>query len=101
MKTALHTREPWQWYWKESNGEADCAVIATEPPGHAIVVARCPSHQTKERWEADARLLSSGPDGLQLAKAVLAYVQDRTLSGRDQITKLANDFISKAEGCPQ
>src|SRR3990172_6978661 len=49
-----HMSEPWQWYWRTENNEADCGIFHEQTPGHAYAVARCPRYQSKEQWGADA-----------------------------------------------
>jgi hypothetical protein len=49
-----HTSEPWQWYWRQEDGEANCGVLYEERPGMAHSVCRAPRYEKEEQWEANA-----------------------------------------------
>lgn len=93
-KTA-HTPGPWTWYWRVEDEEANCGVFWEQRSGMAYAVARCPRYQTKEKWEADARLISAAPDLLEALKAVM---NDLMLLGSvtDATSMRAFEAIGKA-----
>lgn len=60
-----HTPGPWEWDWRQIDGEADCGVRWIKCEGHAYSVCRAPRYQSQEQWEADARLITAAPELLE------------------------------------
>lgn len=56
-----HTPGPWLWHWAvDRNGNADGRIHTDQRHntlGMAVCIAVSPRYQTKEQWEADARLI--------------------------------------------
>jgi hypothetical protein len=65
----------------------------------AYSVCRAPQYQTKEKWEADARLIAAAPDLLDALQAALEAL--RGSAGFDEINnakKQGKAAIAKATG---
>lgn len=103
-----YTPSPWKWYWRETDGEADCGVFSETMPGQAYSVCRAPRYQTEERWEADARLIAAAPDMLEAhyenvrcLTMLLNELQGRVEAGKLAVIQTAInrsiDVIAKAE----
>jgi hypothetical protein len=60
MSNFKHTPGPWKWYWRDRFGDDAGGVYAVDG-GIATSVCRAPRYQTKEQWEADARLIAAAP----------------------------------------
>ena len=69
-----HTPGPWDWYWRGSDGEADCGVYWEKYQGHAYSVCRAPRYQTEEQWAADARLIAAAPESHEANKLSLTVL---------------------------
>lgn len=97
-----HTPGPWTWYWRQTDGEADCSIVSEQYPGNACCVARCPRYQKQEQWRADAPLLSAAPELLAMLKQFLDYVEDTVIDYPDSFLADmhtdAKKIIAKAEG---
>lgn len=52
-----HALFPWQWDWKEENGESDCGIFYEKFPGHAYAIVHCPRYEKREQWEANASFI--------------------------------------------
>ena len=95
-----HTPGPWDWYWRESDGEADCGVYWEKYQGQAYSVCRAPRYQTEEQWAADARLIAAAPELLEALidarKQLEAY--EEALNGEDYNSPRINAAIAKATG---
>lgn len=106
---ASHTPGPWEWDWRydEERAEADCGVFTVGRSislGHAYAVARCPRYQSRERWEADARLIAAAPDLLEALTEVMdalrIHAPGTPLNNHrfDALGIKAHAAINKAEG---
>lgn len=60
-----HTPGPWQFYWREEDGEANCGVFFERRKGQAFAVARCPRYVMEKQWKADGALIAAAPDLLE------------------------------------
>lgn len=89
-----HTPGPWGWYWRHEDGEAICGVFSETRPGMAYSVCRAPRYQTKEQWEADARLIAAAPELLEALKETVCALE---VCGKDfRATEVARAVIAKA-----
>lgn len=81
---ATHAPSPWKWYWRtDENGHTDCGVFYEKREGQAYSICRAPRYQTKEQWEADARLITAAPDLLEACRFLISQVEklaDRSFS---------------------
>jgi len=41
----------WNWYWRSTDGEADCGIHAEVRTGHVYAVACCPRYMKRAEWE--------------------------------------------------
>lgn len=94
-----HTPGPWEWDWRQIDGEADCGVRWMKREGHAYSVCRAPRYQSQEQWEADARLIAAAPDLLSalIAMEAKASKQNWNDAYPDQL-EAARAAIAKATG---
>jgi len=80
-KKLSHTPGPWDWYWKvrRDDGviEADCGVVASPYNDMRNIrsICRAPRYETKEQWEANARLISAAPKLLFILENIV-FSQD-------------------------
>lgn len=96
-----HTPGPWKYYWREDEnykGQADCGVYSEVRKGHAYSVCRAPRHQSKEQWEADARLIAAAPDLLAALKVSRAFLLRLGASVEGATIEAIDAAIAKAEG---
>lgn len=63
-----HTPGPWQWYWREEDGEANCGVFHEERKGLARSICRAPRYEQRDQWEHNARLIAAVPELLEQCK---------------------------------
>lgn len=101
MSKTPHRQGPWKWYWRVEDGVPDCGVYSEMRIGMAYAVARCPKLQSKEQWEADARLIAAAPELLEVAQAYIELVDDLIVGGYCEPStqgQLARAVIAKATG---
>lgn len=109
MSESKHTPGPWKWHWRPEDKDAPGSVFAEPYEGHAYAVAMMPRYQTKEQWEADARLISAAPDLLDALTELNKYIDFSVpcgdgdfnvsdVSGLNAAFQLACAAIEKAEG---
>lgn len=95
------TPGPWKWHWRFEDGIATGSIFAAQWSGPAYAVAMCPRYQTKERWTADAQLISAAPDLFEALQALelqaLHGDVNRNEWGRDALAQ-ARAAITKAQG---
>jgi len=72
MSETKWTPAPWRWHWRSEDEATPGSVFAEPHEGHAYAVAMMPRYQTKEQWEADARLIAAAPDLLEACQAMLS-----------------------------
>lgn len=96
-KKLSHTPGTWDWYWKVNCDDgvrvADCGVIASPYTDmrNSTMVCRAPRYQTKDQWEADARLISAAPK--------LLFILEKIVSkGLDPFLDEAKQIIAEATG---
>ncbi len=44
----------WSWYWRVTDGEADCGIFVETRPGHAYAICRCPRYVKESEWSTYA-----------------------------------------------
>lgn len=92
-----YTPGPWLWHWHEQDGKANCGVHHLARPGQAYSVCRAPKYQSKEQWEADARLIAAAPDLLEALEYMLETCPGIDHVG-DEARKQAFEAVKKARG---
>jgi len=78
--------EPTEGEWKyydcglDENGERDAFIVSER--GYSV--ARCPRYQTKEQWEADAKLIVQSKKMASLLNTIAHYhaILDETPAGK-------------------
>jgi hypothetical protein len=76
MSEAKFTSGPWQWYWREEDGEVNCGVFYEERPGIAWSICRAPRYETQEQWAANARLISAAPEHHEASLSTVERLAD-------------------------
>lgn len=52
----------WTSYWRKTDGEADCGVVASKREGQAYSVCRAPRYMEKEDWKRiGAHIVAANP----------------------------------------
>ena len=75
---------PWKWYWFKAEGEAACGVYNEDNNGTQRTICKAPRYQTREQWEADAKLIAAAPD-LLAACTVAKDTIDGMLEALDDV----------------
>lgn len=88
---------PWQYYWRETDGRADCGVFWEKIPGHAYSVCRAPQYEKKEQWEANARLIAAAPELLAAASRLLENLDENGHGHGNPEADSLRAAIAKAE----
>lgn len=91
--TVKHT--PGEWLWMHSPEEKFVGMVFARDAGYASVIALCPAHTSKERWEADARLIATAPAMLELLQLMVTVDGDQKIRAWH---RSMNGLISNATG---
>ena len=103
MSDVKHTPGPWGWAYRQHEGANDGSVFWMKRPGHSYCVAKAPRYQSREQWEADARLLSAAPELLEALESMWKFVDGLVPEGSyapgcNSALEKARYAISKARG---
>ncbi len=86
---------PWKWYWKTTEGEADCGVLWEQCPGMAYSICRAPRYIKERDWNDVAPLIAAAPELLEALKLACEVLRAKGESG---IASNCENAIAKAEG---